>query len=119
MHQCASCHSTLEVARLHCSACGVTYEGRFQLPRLARLEPAHRTLVEAIILAAANLKDVASSQEVSYPTLRKRLDALILALRTLQQDDERNCQMLLDQVETGAIKPEEAARLIREMNGGA
>ncbi|MDH3236573.1 MAG: DUF2089 domain-containing protein [Alphaproteobacteria bacterium] len=119
MHQCANCHKALQVARLRCSACGLVYEGRFHLPRLARLEPAQQALIEQIILAAANLKEVAGHQEISYPTLRKRLDGLIVALRELRQEDETRCQSLLDEVEAGAIKPEEAARLIKELNGGA
>ena len=119
MHHCASCDGVLEATRLRCPACGLAYEGRFHLPRLTRLEPAQQDLAEQIILAAANLKDVASAQEISYPTLRKRLDALIVALRDLRREDEARCQTLLDQVEVGTITPEEAARLIKELNGAA
>ncbi len=118
MNQCANCHGALQVTRLHCPACGLSYEGRFHLPRLARLEPPQQALVEEIVLAAANLKDVAGSQEISYPTLKKRLDALIAALRDLRAEDEDRCRSLLDEVEAGTIKAEEAARLIRELNGG-
>lgn len=119
MNQCANCHGPLQVTRLSCPACGLAFEGRFHLPRLARLEPAQQALAEQIILAAANLKDVAGSQEISYPTLKKRLDALITALRDLREEDEARCQSLLDDVEAGTIRAEEAARLIRELNGGA
>ena len=119
MHDCAICHNTLEAERLRCTACGLAYEGRFALPRLARLEPAEQDLAERVLLAAGNLKEVARSIEVSYPTLRKRLDAVILRLRALREADETRTRVLLDEVAAGTRRAEEAARLIKEMNGGA
>lgn len=71
------------------------------------------------MLAAGNLKEVAGALEISYPTLRKRLDALILALRELRATDAARTARLLDGVEAGTTTAEEAARLIGEMNGGA
>ena len=119
MHHCVNCHGIVEVERLRCSACGLSYEGRFAPARLARLEPAQQHLVERIVLAAGNLKEVAGALEISYPTLRKRLDALILALRALRATDAARTAELLDGVEAGTTTAAEAARLIREMNGGA
>jgi hypothetical protein len=119
MHHCLNCHGAVEAERVRCPCCGLTYEGRFGLPRLARLEPDQQHLAEQIVLAAGSLKDVAGVLEISYPTLRKRLDALIQALKGLQARDEEQIRHLLDQVEAGAMASEEAARLIKEMNGGA
>ena len=104
---------------MRCSGCGVAYEGVFHLPRLARLEAAHQGLAEQILLAAGNLKEVAGRLEISYPTLRKRVDALIDALAALGRDDAAASQGFLDAVEAGAMAPEEAARRIRELSGGA
>jgi hypothetical protein len=119
MHHCSTCHNALEAERLRCSACGLAYEGRFGLARLARLGPAEQDLAERVLLAAGNLKEVAAALEVSYPTLRKRLDALILRLQGLRDEDEARTRALLDEVEAGTRSAEEAARLIKEMNGGA
>jgi hypothetical protein len=96
----------------------MTYEGDISQARLARLTPEQQHLAEQILLASCNLKDVAQSLEVSYPTLRKRLDGLIAALRALKDADTAAAQKLLDQVEAGDLRPEEAARRIKEMNGG-
>ncbi len=119
MYQCVNCYNVLAAERLHCSACGLSYEGRFGLPRLARLGPAEQDLAERVLLAAGNLKEVARIIEISYPTLRKRLDALILRLGALRDADETRTLALLDEVEAGTRRAEEAARLIKEMNGGA
>ena len=89
------------------------------MPRLARLAPEQQRLTERIVCAAGNLKEVAAQLDVSYPTLRKRVDALIEHLNAIKaQDALRTCDLLKD-VEAGTLKAEEAARIIREMNGGA
>ncbi len=118
MHHCLHCRAELRVARLECPACRLRYEGTFHLPRLARLEPAQQHLIEQIVMAGGNLKEVSGDLQISYPTLRKRLDALILSLRELQREDEARCKALLDDVEAGRMTPEEASRLVKEIKGG-
>jgi hypothetical protein len=109
----------LEVGRVTCPACRLVYEGSFHLPRLARLEAGHQHLAEQILLAAGNLKEVASVLEVSYPTLRKRIDGLIQALEALRGQDDTLGRRYVEAVEAGSMAPEEAARRITELNGGA
>ena len=87
------------------------------MPRLARLEPEQQMLVEQLVLAAGSLKVVAKVIEVSYPTLRKRLDSLIDALRSLRDEDNALTARLLEAVEAGEMPAETAARLIRELDG--
>ena len=88
-------------------------------PAPAKGQAAEQDLGERLLLAGGNLKEVAGALEVSYPTLRKRLDDLIAALRRLRDEDEKRCQVYLDAVESGAMTPEEAARLIKELKGAA
>lgn len=118
MINCLNCESPLKIERLRCSACGLAYDGRFELPRLARLTPAEQKLVEDIVLATGNLKQVAQGLDISYPTLRKRVDALVRSLQELASEDRVRCESLLDEVEARRSTPEEAARLIKELNGG-
>jgi len=86
---------------------------------MARLSAEQLDLAERILLAGGNLKEVAAALEVSYPTLRKRLDALIVALDGLRKADADETERLLAAVEAGRMRAEEAARLIREMKGGS
>lgn len=115
---CVQCGSSLAVSELRCDSCEITYSGAFGLPRLARLDGDDQRLVEQIILAGCNLKDVAASMKISYPTLRKRLDALIRRLSRLRDQDDERTNAILDDVKAGKMPPEAAARQIREMNGG-
>ncbi len=118
MHQCLNCASTLAVTGLRCQSCKLSYQGDFSLPRLARLTPAQQHLAEQLILAAGNLKQVATTLEVSYPTLRKRLDELVAALAALRSADDARAADFLEAVEAGDMMPEAAARLIKELKGG-
>lgn len=118
MHECPNCRSTLTLYSLHCEICAIGFTGRFELPRLARLKPDQQHLAEHLILGAGNLKHVSAQLEVSYPTLRKRLDELVGALAALREADEAMTAALLDEVEQGGITPEAAARRITELHGG-
>lgn len=117
MHQCLNCHSELSVAEVACDTCDMRFSGRFLLPRLARLSAEQQRLAEQLVLAAGNLKQMAASLEVSYPTLRKRLDELVAALVRLREADAAKEANLLDEVERGLTTPESAARLIKELHG--
>ena len=119
MSRCKQCDQTLEVTELRCPACAVTFSGTFATGRLARLTGDQQRLIEQVILAGANLKEVARDSQVSYPTFRKRLDAVIADLAQLRREDEARAEALLDDVERKRLAPEAAARQIREMNGGS
>lgn len=93
---CPSCGSHLQIDRLRCT-CGVAVEGHLRWPRLARLSPDDQQLVELLILMGASLKDVAHKLDISYPTLRKRIDILIKRLQDeIQKDSDFRVQLLKD-----------------------
>ena len=85
--------------------------------RLARLSSDSADLAEKLILAGGNLTALAGEIGVSHPTVRKRVDGLIAELTALQDHDRAEAERILEDVEQGRTRPEEAARLIGEMNG--
>lgn len=89
------------------------------MPRLARLPTSMQLLAEQVLLAAGNLKEVAGWQDVSYPTLKKRVDALIVSLQALRREDDETVERLLARVERGEVQPEYAARRIGEIRHGS
>jgi hypothetical protein len=89
------------------------------MPRLARLSTEQQRMVEELVLNHGNLKAVAEAFDVSYPTLRKRLTEVSEALDELRQQDRAATEKLLERVAKKQLAPETAARLIREMSGGA
>jgi hypothetical protein len=114
MSCCQNCHSPRAVTRLHCGACDLTLEGQFGTPRLSRLAAEDQQLMEAFVLAGGNLKSLAEELGLSYPTVRKRIDALISAVREIRSRDEEQARIWLQEVEAGSLRAETAARLMRE-----
>lgn len=117
MRHCLQCSSPLMPVKLACADCGMVYAGEMRAPRIARLSPEGLDLAERLILAGGNLKDVAGDIGISYPTLRRRVDTLIEELEMLKQADQDAVEGILSEIENGALRPEEGARLIKEVHG--
>jgi hypothetical protein len=118
MLTCSVCHGALQVRELACPACDLRLSGEFQFPRLLRLSPKNLALAEAWIVAGGNLKELAQSLGVSYPTVRKRVDDLIQELEKLRAEDERRVDEILHGIEAGTIPAAKGTRMIKELNGG-
>lgn len=117
MLHCSVCDSLLQVRELACPACEMRLSGDFAFPRLLRLSAKNLVLAEAFVLAGGNLKLLAQSQRISYPTLRKRVDDLVDELEALRVEDERRIDDILRAVERGTIPAAKGTRMIRELNG--
>ena len=117
MKHCPVCETHMKISKMGCPGCGLAMEGGFQFPPLARLGKEDSRLAEMLILAGGNLKDLAAQIDISYPTLRKRLDVLIENLTQLRREDEKKINAILGRIERGEIPAEEGTRLIREVQG--
>ena len=117
MHDCPHCHGELVATEFSCHACGLALRGRFTRSRLARLSGAHQRLVEALLLAGGNLKELERELGVSYPTVRKRVGEAREALEQLRRADQLMVDDWLGQVERGELGAEEAARFIDGLGG--
>ncbi len=112
--QCQICEGELTIEKVACHRCGCALEGNFTLPLIARLTREERKFIEIFISLSGNLKNVASTLGISYPTVRNRLDRIIASLEALAETDQRKREELIDGVERGDIPPEVAARLLEE-----
>ena len=115
MIDCPVCKGKLMLSKLKCGDCGIVMEGKFTMPRLARLPQELRVLAEQMILCGGNLKDLAAQVGVSYPTLRRKVDDLIAAIQKLKDEDEKLVSSILEGIDAGTIKSEEGIRRIREI----
>jgi len=100
-----------------CDECNMTYEGEFTTPRLTRMPIEHLKLAEAFLLCGGNLKDLSKQAGVSYPTLRKQINAMIEQLSMLRAEDNNTIETILEDIEKGNIQAEHGLRLIKEING--
>lgn len=117
MMHCSVCDGLLQVRQMVCPACELNLSGDFSFPRLLRLSRKNLALAETLILAGGNLKELALSLGVSYPTVRKRVDDLIAELQALRTADERKVDEILRGIEAGTVPAAKGTRMIKELNG--
>ena len=77
---CPVCSGELAVTRLRCGTCGTTIEGEFGVGRFARLTREQMQVLESFLRSRGNLRDMERELQISYPTVRARVEALVRAL---------------------------------------
>ncbi|MFP4343163.1 MAG: DUF2089 domain-containing protein [Anaerolineales bacterium] len=116
--KCPVCEGDLYAERLACMECGTAIEGEFVLQRLARLTPEQWAFVELFIRSEGKLNRLQEELDLSYPTVRNRLNEVIRALgyevggQEEAEGEER--QEVLDQLSQGAISLEQALKRLRK-----
>jgi hypothetical protein len=116
--ECPVCHDNLLVTRMVCRNCGTVLEGRFTLGRLFDLTPEQRHFVEVFIRCEGKISRVQEELDLSYPTVRSRLEEIIQALgyevdRKPEVTGERR-QEILERLARQEISSDEALRLMKE-----
>lgn len=83
---CPSCEHLLSVTGLQCPNCETLVNGRYQLPLLASLNTEEQEFILNFFKESGKLNTMAKQLNVSYPTLRNRLDDLIEKVKRLEQE---------------------------------
>lgn len=124
--QCPVCERGLEVTRLHCSSCGTSLEGRFELCSFCRLNREQQEFVQVFIKCRGNIKEVERELGISYPTVRGRLDNVIAALGyrvepgepVVAADTQAKAgrrKEILEALNRGELTPEEAVKQLKQL----
>ena len=75
--QCPVCAGRLVIRRIACAKCDTEIEGRLKLPILARLPDEDQEFILDFVKASGSLKEMARILNLSYPTVRNRLNDII------------------------------------------
>ncbi len=121
---CPFCGGNLVVTALQCESCGMVFQGQFAAPRSAsafdRLSPEQLHFLEVFIRSEGKFSRMEKEMNLSYPTLRNRLRAIIRDMGYQPEGEEiaarispAERQRILDALEAGEISPQEAARLLK------
>ena len=78
---CPSCQSQLKVKSLTCENCLTEVNGLYELPVLSRLKHDEQDFILRFVKYSGSLKDMAKHLNLSYPTVRNRLDDIIEQLK--------------------------------------
>lgn len=111
--RCPVCRAGMVVSELSCEACGTSVCGRFALPELCRLPDDLYRFLMVFIKNRGVIREIERELEVSYPTVRSRLDALLSALGFGEHRNKTEPREVIDMLERGEVTPEEAERILR------
>jgi hypothetical protein len=123
------CEAELVVTHLRCPDCGTGLEGNFRLSRFDRLSREQLRFIDVFVKNRGVIRDVERELSISYPTVRSRLDEVIVALGyddpgpkeqsgdagTVPPDRRRR---ILDRLQAGEITAEEAIAQLRGVEQG-
>ena len=74
---CPSCGRELVIRRYECPDCAIGIEGLFSRNRFSRLSPGAQEFLLLFVQSRGNLREIERELQLSYPTVRNRLDAVI------------------------------------------
>lgn len=114
---CPSCRGELTVTELRCKKCLTGIKGDFFLPALASLNQEEEMFLKVFLETRGNIKEMEKRLDLSYPTVRSKLDHLIRALGLGEPapDTSQKRLEILERLEKGEINTVEALKDLKEM----
>ena len=111
---CPMCSSALTVKSLYCPGCGIKIEGDFELPGILSLTAEQMEFVTVFLRARGNIKEVERELGISYPTVRGRLDEIVVKLGLDAAPlPEVDTSGVLESLERGELTVEEALERLK------
>ena len=104
---CPDCKAPLSVTRLSCPTCKLTLDGDFEVSPLGKLNQDDQAFVIAFVRHHGSLKKMESIFDISYPTVKNRLNAIAAALDKNFANPSPNLYVL-EQLSRGELTVEEA-----------
>jgi hypothetical protein len=81
---CPSCDNTLNVSQMKCPACKTEVSGNYELPVILKLNREEQDFILNFFLSSGSIKEMAKQAELSYPTMRNKMDDLIKKINDLK-----------------------------------
>ena len=85
---CPACGNKLHIARLVCEDCGTVVEGDFARSRFEKLPDEDLEFIELFLRKRGNIKAVGSALDLSYPTVKNKLDQALKHLGFIDEESE-------------------------------
>jgi hypothetical protein len=109
--KCPSCGRPMRVVRTRCNECDAVLEGDFELSPLATLSLEDQLFVTAFVRSHGSIRKMEALFDISYPTVKNRINAIVAQLDRRFQGPSPNARAL-ELLARGEITVEEALRRI-------
>jgi hypothetical protein len=107
--------SSLVVERVRIPEKGITVDGPFTLPQLARLSLEDQVFITAFLRAHGSIKEMEQVFGVSYPTIKGRLNRIAGQLDFVENNPSPSRAEILERLNQGDITADEAIRALQEL----
>ena len=94
--KCPCCSGTLNIASLQCPDCGVELRNTFELSPFDQLDHENMRFLLSFLTHRGNLKNLQEEMGISYPTAKKRLEELLVALGLSQAEKDNTDLEVVD-----------------------
>lgn len=117
--KCPVCSDRLKIVTLQCDRCKTKFEGEFHLDKFSYLSQEQKDFIEVFLRCRGNIKEVEKELDISYPTVRGKLDDVIQSLGHSSYTTEKterptkNRKEILESLSSGEITYDEAMKLLR------
>lgn len=118
INKCSVCGGQLKVSSLHCDSCDTHYHGNFHFDKFTYLSAQQKHFIEVFLKCRGNIREVEKELEISYPTVRARLDDVISSLGydSSVEDSQANKKEAINSLSRGEISYEEALKIIKDQD---
>ena len=112
----------ISISKLHCHHCGIEISGDFVLTKLYKLTKEQINFVLVFLKNQGNIKAIEKELNISYPTVKKMLNDVLISLGYDVSDDDmvkqsqsNQRQDILDKLARKEISFEEASSLLKSV----
>jgi hypothetical protein len=105
--RCANCDRPMTVSHMVCPTCNLRLESDFEIPALARLSVEDQVFVAAFVRHHGSIKRMERLFDISYPTVKNRLNAIARELDRSFEVPSSNSEVL-DRLGRGVITVDQA-----------
>ncbi len=120
INECPICNGELIITNLECRECDTNIKGRFISGPFGELSNEQIAFVELFIQSEGKINRMEEKLDLSYPTIRNRLNEIIRALgyepgqEIYQGLNEKEHKTILEDLELGKIDYQQAMNLLNE-----
>lgn len=115
INECPYCKNNVKISKVHCHKCGISFEGEFYTTPIMGLSEDEQSFVELFVLSSGSLKEMARILDVTYPTVRTKLDHIIENLKIEMKNKDEFKEEILNRVEMGKLSAEKAAEILKNL----
>jgi hypothetical protein len=105
---------SMVIERVRLPELGISVEGRFELPQLAKLTLEDQVFVMAFVRSHGSIKEMEQTFGVSYPTIKARISRIAESLEFVDANPRPLKNEILDRLKRGEISVSEAVTALEE-----